>query len=195
MVRRIAASGLVVVLALAAVALPAQAGGWALVTLDTAPTNARAGQELVLGFMVKQHGVTPTHQVEPFLLATHQVTRETVQARGKKDDAIVGHFSVAVTFPSAGVWDWSITPEPFAGTKLDALTVLTAAGDKAALSAAGEAAAVPEQAPARKADADDGSRFSVAATASAGVVALLVVAAVGLAWRQVTRRRDTGGLS
>jgi hypothetical protein len=34
---------------------------------------------------------------------------------------------VDVTFPTTGIWEWEIVPEPFGGTRMAPLTVLPAA--------------------------------------------------------------------
>lgn len=119
-------------LAVLALPLAASAGGWAVVTLDALPQGPRAGQTLTLGFVVRQHGVTPISApygagstMQPRLTARNQSTGETLQAIARQEGA-VGHFTVDVTFPSAGAWDWEIAPEPFAATKLGTLTVLPA---------------------------------------------------------------------
>ena len=124
MVRRIAViSGLVCLLILAGAA-PALAGGWANVTLDRLSANPHAGQTLTLGFMVRQHGVTPTNSVQPYLSARNQETGQTVRFRARQEGP-VGHFVADVTFPAAGIWEWEVTPAPFpSSTKLGTLTVL-----------------------------------------------------------------------
>lgn len=110
----------------ALMATPALAGGWALVTLDSLPSEARAGEELHLGFMVLQHGVTPVDDfVSPYLLASNPENGEQVRVDARQDGP-VGHFVVDVSFPSAGTWEWMITPEPFQGTQFVPLTVLSA---------------------------------------------------------------------
>ena len=121
-----------ITLAMLALATPALAGGWALVTLDQLPVEPRAGQTLSLGFMVRQHGVTPidaafgTEPMTPRLSASNVDTGESIRVDARKE-GLVGHFVVDVTFPSAGVWEWQITPEPFQPTRLGQLTVLAAA--------------------------------------------------------------------
>src|ERR687888_351278 len=62
MFRRSIFIGTVVVVAMLALAAPALAGGWAVVTLDTLPREVHGGQSFQLGFMVRQHGKTPTNQ-------------------------------------------------------------------------------------------------------------------------------------
>ena len=125
-----------ITLAMLALATPARAGGWALVTLDQLPVEPRAGQTLRLGFMVRQHGVTPidgafgTEPMTPRLSASNVDTGESIRADARKGGP-VGYFVVDVTFPSAGVWEWQITPEPFQATRLGQLTVLAAAASPA----------------------------------------------------------------
>jgi hypothetical protein len=117
---------------LLALAQPALAGGWAVVTLDTVPQAPHVGQQLMLGFMVRQHGVTPidgaygVSTLQPVLTARNRATGQTVQAMARKDGGLVGHFVVDVTFPAAGAWDWGIEPAPFEATQLGTLTVLPA---------------------------------------------------------------------
>lgn len=112
------------VLALA-LAVPASAGGWTTVTIDSLPTSIQAGQQLSLGFMVRQHGVTPISSVSPTLKARNTATGETLSAVARQDGA-VGHFVVDVTFPSAGDWRWSVTPAPFPEVELGGVSILAA---------------------------------------------------------------------
>ncbi len=114
---------------------PAFAGGWAVVTLDTVPQGPQAGQTLSLGFMVRQHGVTPIDgayggaTMIPILTARNAASGETVRAEARKAGP-VGHFVVDVAFPSAGEWAWQIAPAPFGPTDLGTLTVLAAGAAK-----------------------------------------------------------------
>ena len=108
-----------------ALAAPASAGGWTAVTLDYLPTTITPGQNLSLGFMVRQHGVTPISNVTPTLKARNTATGETISAVARQEGA-VGHFVVDVTFPSAGSWQWSVTPAPFPEVELGGVNVLAA---------------------------------------------------------------------
>jgi hypothetical protein len=117
-------------IALLALVTPALAGGWAVVTLDALPAEIQAGQAISLGFMVRQHGVTPVDTGEwgdglPNLFARNSATGATLQVEARKDGP-VGHYVVDVTFPAAGSWDIEIIPPPFEGTKLGAFTVAAA---------------------------------------------------------------------
>ena len=122
--------GLLVMLLPAAGAL---AGGWVVITLEAMPEQMRAGEPLTLSFMVRQHGKTPTHDVSPVLTATNKDTGRQIRAEAAPASK-VGRFTVEVSFPVAGDWEWSISAEPFQQTATFApLTVLaaeTAAGPK-----------------------------------------------------------------
>jgi hypothetical protein len=124
--RRRSIFSFMVVVALLALAAPAIAGGWAVVTLDSLPQDVRAGQALNLGFMVRQHGQTPINSVEPVLEATNKDSDEMIRINAKQTGP-VGHFVADVTFPSAGTWEWQITPAPFGPTEFAPLAVLPAA--------------------------------------------------------------------
>lgn len=118
--------GLLLVLAFGITAT-AWAGGWAVVTLDSLPATVRAGEPLTLGFMVRQHGETPTNSVKPYLSAKNQSTGEAVRFDARQNGP-VGHFLVDVRFPADGTWTWSVTPAPFEATEFGTLTVLPAMG-------------------------------------------------------------------
>ncbi|HEX6288561.1 MAG TPA: hypothetical protein VFZ66_05185 [Herpetosiphonaceae bacterium] len=137
------------VAAMLALTTPALAGGWAVVTLDSLPSDMQAGKALSLGFMVRQHGVTPidtnpfgTEALQPLLMARNTTTGETLEATARKEGP-VGHFVVDVTFPSAGSWEIEIIPPPFEGTKLG--TFVVAAASKSANTAQQGSEAVAPQ--------------------------------------------------
>src|SRR5689334_13198072 len=108
-----------VVLALLALAAPARAGGWAVLTLDALPREVRAGQSFQIGFMVRQHGKTPTNQdlngkpLVPVLTAAKQgALAETIRAEARQHGPI-GHYVVDLAFPSDGTWAWQIALPTF----------------------------------------------------------------------------------
>ena len=121
--------GVVLLLALASTAL---AGGWAVITLDDMPGEIHAGEPWNVGFRVLQHGVTPAHvvfdgqPVEPMLIATNKATGEKIEVAAKPSKE-AGHFTVEVTFPSDGTWEWTIDPAPLLGeTVFEPLNILPA---------------------------------------------------------------------
>ena len=135
-----------------ALATPVLAGGWAVVTLDKWPDSPRVGTALSLGFMVRQHGRTPIDSnpfggepLKPVLIATHKESSEKLELEARKEGP-VGHFVVDVTFPTEGTWLLEIVPPPFAGTKFEPLTVLTAATKPATESEAGNTSSVTQPA-------------------------------------------------
>lgn len=192
--RQLSRLGIGVILASALAVLfaaPALAGGWAVVTFDRVPQDLRAGQALTLGFMVRQHGVTPIDSpygtgaaMQPILTATNAQTGARYQALARKEGP-VGHFVVDATFPGDGAWKWEIAPAPFEATQLGTITILPAGG------------APQSSAPASRA----GLPTVDAATARvalrwAGIG--LLVAALGLAlWNQrgAPIRRRAGGVA
>jgi hypothetical protein len=107
------------------------AGGWAVIQLDEMPGDIRPGEPWQVGFTVLQHGETPTHHfdgtpLEPKLTATNADTGERVTAVGTPTDD-PGHFTLEVTFPSEGAWEWTIEPWPLIGqTVFEPLQVVAA---------------------------------------------------------------------
>jgi hypothetical protein len=119
MARRSIFAFVLAILALLALAVPALAGGWAVVTLDSLPREVRAGETLQLGFMVFQHGKTPTNKdlngnpLTPTLTASKQGdATETIRAEARQQGP-TGHYVVDLTFPSDGNWAWQIALPTF----------------------------------------------------------------------------------
>jgi hypothetical protein len=126
MVRRSSFGLVVAIVALLALATPALAGGWALITLDTLPREVRAGESFQLGFTVLQHGKTPTSKnlngdpLKPVLTAfkqggaasTSPKAGESIRAEARQEGP-TGHFVVDLTLPSDGVWEWQIALPTF----------------------------------------------------------------------------------
>jgi hypothetical protein len=94
------------VLASFVLAIPVLAGGWAVITLDELPTDVRAGEPVTVGFMVRQHGITPMDGLEPTITARLGFDEKlVVQAEA---DGERGHYTAVLTFPKEGNWEWSI---------------------------------------------------------------------------------------
>jgi len=87
--------------------IPAFAGGWAVITLDELPNGVIAGEPLEIGFIVRQHGVTPMAGLDPVISARLPGLAETVTAKAKADGK-VGHYVATLTLPQAGEWEWTI---------------------------------------------------------------------------------------
>lgn len=118
--RRMSFALLAGLIALLASASPALAGGWAVITLDSLPTEVRAGQTQTIGFVVRQHGITPTNMgLDDKPLAPVVTIAPMGEGAGQplqfiaRQQGNVGHFVADVTFPVAGRWAWSISAPTF----------------------------------------------------------------------------------
>ncbi|HET7089061.1 MAG TPA: c-type cytochrome [Anaerolineae bacterium] len=121
---------LLVIIVVLAIAAPARAGGWAVVTLDQLPAQVVAGEPLTIGFMVRQHGRTPVDGLTPRVTATRAGINEsfTVTAKPQGD---IGHYAAALAFPGTGTWNWTIDAFGFA-QPMPPLTVVAAASSSSA---------------------------------------------------------------
>ena len=132
----------------------AWAGGWATITMETPVENIAAGETKELTFMVLQHGHNPVHAVQwdkdkltpitPIFIATNKATGEVLRFEAQPTKK-TGQFMVAITFPSAGEWEWQIELAPLVNDSgVAALTVLPEA---AAATIAKTATVAPQMAP------------------------------------------------
>jgi len=169
---------------LLATALVALAGGWAVISLDAPPGEVHAGSPWTVNFTVLQHGRTPVHKLDPtspitpLFVATNPATGERLTAEATPLDE-VGRYTLEVTFPSEGAWEWTIEPQPLIGeTAFPPLNVLPAV------------AAVPLPAPPAASTAVTGGLSATAALrwAAAGVAMAAVALALFQARRRVTAR-------
>lgn len=99
------ALGLALILALV-FAVPAFAGGWAVIVLDELPTDIVAGKPVTIGFTVLQHGKTPMDGLEPTITAV--LSKDEQFKVIVKPYGAPGHYAVDLTFPKKGDWNWSI---------------------------------------------------------------------------------------
>ena len=75
----------------------ASAGGWLVLTLDELPAASRlnAGQEVVLGFVARQHGKEPIGRAGPIARFTHQESGQQVSVTAI-DEGPLGHYVVRI---------------------------------------------------------------------------------------------------
>lgn len=85
---------------LLAFALPAFAGGWAVVTLDHLPDQVIAGQPVNVGFVVRQHGITPLGGLKP-VIRLQKAGEANSKAVPVASDGNTGHYSATLTNFSA----------------------------------------------------------------------------------------------
>lgn len=92
------------------------AGGWTAVTLDELPLNVKAGEPFTLGFMVRQHGVTPVdlnlNEAPVLITFRNSSNGEEIKFEAEKQGA-VGHYVAQVTLPTAARWALEIKPSLF----------------------------------------------------------------------------------
>ena len=108
-------------------AVPASAGGWASVHVDSVPTEIFVDEPVTFGFRVLQHDVTPIDIVGVYFEAVNRETLDKLKVEATQEGE-TGHYTVEVNFPSAGPWKSIINPGGFQGTALATLTVLPAGG-------------------------------------------------------------------
>ena len=99
-------SGLILLLALA-LAVPALAGGWAVVTLDSLPGPLTRGEPVTVGFTIRQHGQTPWIYDGVGVEATHVESGQKFAASAKAEGA-PGHYVAELDLPRAGAWRWGV---------------------------------------------------------------------------------------
>ncbi|MEW6404652.1 MAG: hypothetical protein AB1649_22880, partial [Chloroflexota bacterium] len=88
--------------------IPSFAGGWAVITLDELPGQVIAGQPLEIGFMVRQHGVTPMDGLEPIVHASGPGTGKSSLNFTAAEQGQPGYYVATLTLPENGKWEWSI---------------------------------------------------------------------------------------
>jgi hypothetical protein len=197
---------------------PAVAGGWAIVTLDSLPRDVRAGQNVRVGFSIRQHGSELVNTdwegraLKPVLTARKQAdangstdgtlilaaARSSAQAKGEmiqaeaRQEGPKGHFVVDVVFPSAGTWAWEIAAPPFT---IQGKEQGDAAVFEPLVVAAAVAAPAQSSAPATAAQPAEAAPtflgLSPAALRWGGVALLVVAVGIGLAAQRggIIRRR------
>jgi len=100
---------------------PALAGGWAVVTLDELPRDVLAGRATEVGFMVRQHGITPLAGLDPEISLRESGSSNRLVVIAEPQGKL-GHYMATITLPAAGTWEWSINAFGFAQV-MPALTV------------------------------------------------------------------------
>jgi len=102
-------SVLVVLMAAAALVLPATAaaGGWATVELSSTPDGMNAGEPWVVDLEILQHGHTPLAGLQPSVTITE---RRSGAARvvDAHPAGPRGTYRARVVFPTAGTWSYVV---------------------------------------------------------------------------------------
>lgn len=118
---------------LATLTVPAatEAGGWAVTSLDPMTGAPAAGEEVQIGFTIRQHGRTPVAVDDAAIVVTDAAGHTTRFAAVA--DGAVGHYVATVEFPTSGRYEWSVIQGWFGPQDLGAIDVAssssTAGGD------------------------------------------------------------------
>jgi hypothetical protein len=158
----------------------ASAGGWAMSSLDPMAVPV-AGQETVVGFTIRQHGVTPVNPDdqggEPVAVAVRSAPGHEAVFPARQQGP-TGHYVADVTFPESGRASWEIRQGWFGPQDLGAIDIAESRRDVGGAGAA------------------DGTtadyRGPLAARAATIVVA---VAAAGVAVADARRRRPADAVT
>ena len=121
--RALLVTALLAFVAALALAVPARAGGWVVITLDRLPDNIVAGEAETIAMMARQHGKTAWEadslQVQAKHIETGQQITFTALPEGEP-----GRYIAELVFPLAGDWEWSIGAGMFPEAQpMPALTV------------------------------------------------------------------------
>lgn len=111
---------------------PVVAGGWAVITLDALPAEAVAGETLEVGFMVRQHGVSPMADLTPSVIATRAGSSESLRVNAQAEGQ-TGHYVARLNLPQTGVWNWTIQAFTMEQS-MPPLTVVSTAGEQGIIS-------------------------------------------------------------
>jgi hypothetical protein len=118
-------TGLVIAAGLSVVGSPpAGAGGWAVTTLDPLAATPVAGEEVDVGFTIRQHGVTPV-ALEDVSIVVTDASGATESFAGVPEGT-VGHYVAAVTFPTGGAVRWHVEQGWFGPQDLGVIEVTPA---------------------------------------------------------------------
>lgn len=98
---------LIVALLVSLLAMPALAGGWAVITLDGLPSKVVAGEPITIGFTVRQHGRTLMTGLAPTITANLPGDDEFVMVNAVPEGE-PGHYTAILNFPKEGAWQWTV---------------------------------------------------------------------------------------
>ncbi|MGH8945908.1 MAG: hypothetical protein ACRDVL_07155 [Acidimicrobiia bacterium] len=102
-----------------ALAAPALAGGWAVTTFENLPESFEAGTTYTLDYTIRQHGKTPVDSGASHVMLRNfdQLLRFDAANHGD------GTYSVEVTVPSDGSWEWEVVSEGWGSQPLGTIEV------------------------------------------------------------------------
>lgn len=118
------AGALLAAVAIIGSASPAPAGGWAVSSLDATPAPV-SGEEVQVGFTVRQHGVTPVNPEGKVGIEVRSDSGSVVEFLARPEGP-TGHYVADVTFPEAGRFTWQVLQGWFQPMDLGTIDVIAA---------------------------------------------------------------------
>ena len=116
---------LVALLAVMAVPITALAGGWAITSFDGTPGEFEAGSTYDLNYTILQHGQTPVDVGASQVRITD--SNGTVTTFDSVPTGEPGRYSVSITFPESGTWQWEVDQGDFGPYEIGSTEVAPAA--------------------------------------------------------------------
>jgi hypothetical protein len=104
---------------------PTSAGGWTVVSLDSAPV-VRSGEDVEIGFTVLRHGVTPESN-DDLVVVVSGVDGGGTHRFAADRQGPVGHHVATINLPEGGSYRWSVEG-PFVTADLGILDVAAPPG-------------------------------------------------------------------
>lgn len=107
--------------AILAIPSTALAGGWAVTSFENLPSEFEAGTTYTLDYVILQHGKTPAESGASFVML-----RDFDGDQSLRFDAVNhgdGTYTVEITLPVEGSWQWEVTSEVWGTQELGALEV------------------------------------------------------------------------
>jgi len=108
-----------------AVAAPALAGGWAVTSFENLPGEFEAGTTYTLDYTIRAHGETPVDSG-----ASYVMLRDFDGDQSHRFDALNhgdGTYTVEVTIPREGTWEWEVVSEGWGPQPMGTMEVAAAA--------------------------------------------------------------------
>ena len=119
--RKIVCAVIVLIATTIGVGGSADAGGWAVVTLDPLGEAPIVGQPVSVGFTILQHGVTPYTTANASIVVSDETGKTERFVATPQGQA--GHHVALVTFPRRGTYRWEVIPDWFPKQSLGSIDV------------------------------------------------------------------------
>lgn len=104
-----------------AIAAPASAGNWAVTTFDDLPESFETDTTYNLEYTILQHGKTPVDSGASYVMLRNFDADQSLRFHAVNHGD--GTYTVEVTIPAEGTWEWDVTSEGWGTQELGAIEV------------------------------------------------------------------------